>query len=87
MGAAEILDGLSKLSPAELALVQQRLLELEGSYVIDPSAEFSAAIDEGLRSLRTEPTLTVEEVRREIAGLGLAEDSRTRLSCRMNGGI
>lgn len=68
MSAAEILEGLSKLSPVELSLVHERILELEESHVIEPSAEFSAAIEEGLRSLATEPTFTVDEVRQEIPG-------------------
>jgi hypothetical protein len=68
VSAAEILEGLSKLSPVELSLVHERILELEESHVIEPSAEFSAAIEEGLRSLATEPTFTVDEVRQEIPG-------------------
>ena len=67
MNTAEIIDGLSKLNPAELSLVHQRVLELEESYVIEPGAEFSAAIEEGIQSLATEPTFTVQEVRQEIA--------------------
>ena len=67
MSTAEILEGLSKLSPAELNLVHERILELEESHVIDPSAEFSAAIEEGLHSLRTEPTVSLEEARQKIA--------------------
>ena len=68
MSTAEILEGLSKLSPVELSLVHERVLELEESHVIEPSADFSAAIAEGLRSSETERTFTVEEVRQEIAG-------------------
>jgi hypothetical protein len=68
VSATEILDELSKLSPVELNLVHERILELEESHVIEPSPEFSAAIEEGLQSMKTEPTLTVEEVRQEIAG-------------------
>ena len=63
----EILEGLSKLSPAELSLVHERILELEESCVIDPSAEFSAAIEEGLHSLKTEPAVSLEEARRKVA--------------------
>lgn len=67
MSTAEILEGLSKLSPVELNLVHERILELEESYVIEPSAEFSEAIEEGLHSMRTEPAASLEEVRQKIA--------------------
>ncbi len=67
MSAAEIMEELSKLSPDELTMVHERVLELEESYVIEPSPEFRAAIQEGLRSLRSEPTVTIEEVRGKLA--------------------
>ncbi len=67
MSAAEILEGLSKLSPVELELVHERILELEESYVIEPSAEFSAEIEEGMKSLRAEPSVSLEEARQKIA--------------------
>jgi hypothetical protein len=66
MSAAEILEGLSKLNPVELNLVHERILELEESQMIDPSAEFSAAIEEGMHSLRTEPSVSLDEVRQKI---------------------
>ena len=67
MSAAEILEELSKLSPAELNLVHGRILELEESHVIDPSPEFSAAIEEGMQSFRTEETGSFQEVWKRIS--------------------
>jgi hypothetical protein len=57
VSVTEILEELSKLSPVELNLVHERILELQESHIIDPSPEFSAAIEEGLRSLKTEGTI------------------------------
>lgn len=68
MSATEILEGLSKLSPVELTLVHERILELEESHAIEPGAEFSAAIEEGLQSMRTEPGIGLEEAREKVQG-------------------
>jgi len=67
VSTADILEKLGKLSPVELTLVHQRILEIEESHEIEASAEFDAAIEEGFESLRTEPTVSLEEVRRNIA--------------------
>jgi hypothetical protein len=67
MSAAEIIEELPRLSPDELMLVHERILELEDSYVIDPSPEFDAAIEEGLQSIKSEPALTLEEARSQLA--------------------
>lgn len=67
MSAAEILDELQKLTPAELQLVQERILELEERQEVEETPELLAAIDEGLRSLESEATYTAEEVRAKIA--------------------
>jgi hypothetical protein len=67
VSTAEILDKLSELSPVELNVVDQRILELEESHVIEPSEEFSAAIEEGPQSMRTEPAVSLEEARRKIS--------------------
>jgi hypothetical protein len=67
VSATEILEGLSKLSPIELNMVHERILELEESHVIEPSAEFDAAIEEGLQSLKTEPQVSLDEARKRIA--------------------
>jgi hypothetical protein len=66
VSAAEILQELSNLSPAELNLVHERILELEESHVIDPSPEFSAAIEEGMQSLRMEGAVSLEEARKRV---------------------
>jgi hypothetical protein len=66
MSAAEILEQLPKLSPVELQIVHQRILELEEAQEIEPGAELSTAIAEGLRSLQTEPTVSLEEARQKV---------------------
>lgn len=67
MSTSEILAELPKLSPAELQLIQERILDLEQGLEIEPSAEFSAAIAEGIHSSKAEPTVTVDEVRKKVA--------------------
>ena len=67
MSATEILEELSKLTPAELQLIHQRVLELEAAQEIEPSGELKTAIAEGLRSLETEPMVSLEEVRQKVA--------------------
>ena len=67
MSLTEILDALPKLSFDELQLVDQRILELQEPYEIVPSPEFSAAIEEGIRSSETEPLAAVETVRAKLA--------------------
>jgi hypothetical protein len=39
----------------------------EESLIIEPSAEFNAAIEEGMQSLRNEPPVSLEEARAKIA--------------------
>jgi hypothetical protein len=67
MSATEILEELPKLSPAELQIVHQRILKLEEEQEIEPSAELNAAIGEGMRSLETEPTVSLAEARQKVA--------------------
>jgi hypothetical protein len=67
MSTSEILAELPKLSPAELQVIHERILELEAGREIEPSAEFSAAISEGMHSLKTEPVVTVDEARKSVA--------------------
>jgi len=67
MSTSEILAELPRLSLAELQMVQERILDLNESQAIEPSAEFSAAIDAGLRSLASEPVVSPQEVRQKIA--------------------
>jgi hypothetical protein len=65
MSLTEILQELPKLSPEDRHLLRQ---ELEERYLEDfeETPEMLAALEEGLRSLREEPTLTLEEVEREM---------------------
>lgn len=67
MSAAEILDELPKLSPAELQRIHDRILELEDAQEIQETPELLAAVDEGLRSLEKERTYTLNEARAKIA--------------------
>ena len=66
MSTTEILDELPKLSTDELQRIHQRILDLEDQRDLEPSAEFSAGIDAGLRSLETEPMIDAGAVRRKI---------------------
>jgi len=65
MSVNEIIQELPKLSPEDRHLLRQ---ELEEHYLEDfeETPEMLAAIDEGLRSLREEPTITLEELRKEM---------------------
>ena len=75
--AGHILDklcGMSTVTEVEAALVKlapEQLREvadwIASRLSPEETPEILAAIDEGLRSLRTEPTLTAEQVRRNIA--------------------
>jgi hypothetical protein len=67
MSASEIIGELEKLSPTKLQRVHQRILELEDECEIEPSAEFDRAIAEGIKSLETEPTASLEEMRQNVA--------------------
>ncbi len=65
MSVAEILAELETLSPEELRVIQEKVdLLNEG---IEETPEMLAAIDEGLRSLREEPTITIEELEKRMA--------------------
>ena len=67
MSAAEILNELPKLTPVELRRVHERILELEESQEVEETPELLAAVDEGLRSLESERTYTLDEARTKIA--------------------
>ena len=69
MSAAEILEELPKLSPDELTLVHEKILELEEACITEPSPEFSNAIEEGLLSMREEPCADLDEVRAKISAM------------------
>jgi hypothetical protein len=64
MSVDEILAELETLSPDELKVVQEKVNLLHEDFEETP--EILAAIDEGLRSLREEPTITLEELRKEM---------------------
>ena len=68
MSTIEILAELPKLSTDELLRIHQRILDLEEQRELEPSSEFSAGIEAGLRSLETEPAADAAEVRQKIAG-------------------
>jgi hypothetical protein len=65
MSVNEILQELPKLSPEDRHLIRQ---ELDEHFIDDfeETPEMLAAVDEGLRSLREEPTFTIEEIRKEM---------------------
>ena len=67
MSVAEILNELPKLTPAELQHIHERIVELEEAQEVEETPELLAAVDEGLRSLETERTYTLGEVRTKIA--------------------
>lgn len=61
---AEIETAIEKLSPAE----QRELADRLNARLVEETPEMLAAIDVGIRSLETEPTVPIEEVRRKIKG-------------------
>lgn len=61
----EVEAALEKFTPEQLREVADWL---SARLLSEESPEMLAAIDEGLRSLKTEPTLSVEEVRQNIQG-------------------
>ncbi len=58
----EIEAAIEKLSPAE----QRELADWLNSRLIEETPEMLAALDEGIRSLESEPTVPLEDVRRKI---------------------
>ena len=64
MSVNEILAELETLSPDELKVIQDKLNLINEDFEETP--EEIAAIEEGRRSLREEPTFTLEEIRKEI---------------------
>ena len=59
----EVESALEKFTPAQMREVADWL---SARLIPEEAPEMLAAIDEGLRSLETEPTLSVEEVRQNI---------------------
>jgi hypothetical protein len=64
MSVNEILAEMDKLSPDELKIIQDKLNLFREDFEETP--EMLAAIDEGLRSLREEGTITIEELREKM---------------------
>ncbi len=58
----EIEAAIEKLSPGE----QRELADWLNSRLIEETPEMLAALDEGIRSLESEPTVPLEDVRRKI---------------------
>ena len=59
---AEIETAIERLSPAE----QRELADWLNSRLIEETPEMLAALDEGIRSLETEPGVPLDEVRGKI---------------------
>jgi hypothetical protein len=66
MSVNEILAELDTLSPDELKVVREKLDLLHTSDDFEATPEMLAAIDEGLRSLREEGLIPIEQVREEM---------------------
>jgi BMFP domain-containing protein YqiC len=64
MSVNEILAEMDKLSPDELKIIWERLDLVREDFEETP--EMLAAIDEGLRSLREEGSIPIEEVERRM---------------------
>jgi len=67
MSAAEIIEELPKLTPEERLRIYRQIAAMEHLDEIEPSPEFRAAIELGLRSLETEPVVPLDEVRDKIS--------------------
>jgi len=65
MSVNEILAEIDKLSPDELQVIQEKL-DLRLHDDTEETPEMLAAIDEGLRSLREEGTITLQELRERM---------------------
>ena len=60
----EIEAAIEKLPPEE----QREIADWLNSRLIEETPEMLAALDEGIRSLETEPKVTLEDARRKIKG-------------------
>jgi hypothetical protein len=67
MSAAEIIEELPKLTAEERLQIYRQIAAMEQMGEIDPSPEFQAAIEEGMRSLENEPVVPLEGVRAKIS--------------------
>lgn len=66
MSLSEIIEEMDQMSPDELKIIQDKLNELYSEDSTSETPEMLAAIDEGLRSLRDEGTIPLEDVIAEI---------------------
>jgi len=66
MSITEILEELPKLNTEDRCTLWQQLSKLENTETISASPEMLAAIDEGLRSLETEPRYTIEDALKKV---------------------
>ena len=57
----EIIEKLPTLSRKERQLIYRRIVELDGEPEFIASDEMLAAIDEGIHSLKTEPTVSFDD--------------------------
>ena len=64
MSVNEILAELETLSPDELRVIQEKVYLLNEA--AEETPEMLEAVDEGLRSLREEPTITIEELEQRL---------------------
>lgn len=65
MSVNEIMLELEKMTPEELALVEEKLAQLHAGEM-EPTPEMLAAIEEGERSAREEPLIPIEQVIEEM---------------------
>jgi hypothetical protein len=66
MSVNELLAELETLSPDDLKIVQEKLDQLHAVDDSEETPEMLAAIDEGLRSLKEEGTITIEQLREKM---------------------
>jgi hypothetical protein len=73
MSVTEIIQKIHELSPEDRETVRR---ELDGAerWADDMTPEMIAAVEEGLRSAREEPTYTIEELRVEMRTWTLDSD-------------
>ena len=67
MSATEILDELTKLTPAELEIVYRRAVELHQGQAVEAGPELLDAIDAADESFAKEGGVDVDETRRIVA--------------------
>ncbi len=66
MSVTEILLEIEKLSPDDFKVLQEKLDQLQSVEDFEETPEMLAAIDEGLRSLKEEGAIPIEQVIEEM---------------------